>query len=116
MIPHCGMHSVTRESVLGNTGLLFLVLSNQKLDIDFHAVDANKFAAAISEAGRRQQQEELFEIETLNGPLDGQHRIGIGYRIEHAVPAPRSVDAHDADAVAAAEGYPLLPFVLVCHV
>src|ERR1700722_3307922 len=113
MIPHFGMHSVASERVLGNTGLLFLVLSDQKLDIDFDAVDANEFAPAIGQAGRRQQQEELLEIEALNRPLDSQHRIGIGYRIEHAVPAPRSVDAHDADAVAAAERHALLSFVLL---
>src|SRR5260370_13217130 len=94
---------------------LFLVLSFKELDVYFGAVDANQFASAIGEAGRREQQKELLEIETLYGALDGQYRFAVRNGVEQTVAAPRSVNAHDADAVSPAEGHALGSFGVVCH-
>src|SRR5260370_25637966 len=94
---------------------LFPVLSLQEMDVNFRAVDTNKFASAIGQAGRRQQQKELLEIEALNGALDGKYGVGVGYGVEETVPTPRSVNAHDADAISAAERHAFGSFVVLCH-
>src|ERR1700692_4720705 len=96
-------------------GRLLLVLALQELHVDFGAVDADKFASAIGEAGRRQQQKKLLEIEALNGALHGQEGVIVRYRIEHTVPTPGPVDAHDADAVSVAERNALRCLVVVRH-
>jgi hypothetical protein len=92
-----------------------LVLFVQELNVELRAVDAGQFAAAIGEASRGQQQEELLEIEAFNRALDGQHRIDIRYRGEQALPAPGSVDAHDANAKAVAEDDTPRSFGIVRH-
>src|SRR5580704_16747451 len=71
-------------------------------ELDFHLgpVDADKFAAAIGKAGRRQEQKELLEIETLDGTFHGQHGVIVRDGIEKAIATPGSVDAHDADFLA----------------
>src|ERR1700731_2360265 len=99
------MPSGTNEGILILLGARppFLVLSLQKLDIHLRAVDADKFASAIGQAGRRQQQKELLEIEALNGALHREDGVGVRYGVEQAFPAPRTVNGHDADAISAAE-------------
>src|ERR1035437_8147692 len=94
---------------------LFLVLALQKLDIDFRAVDADKLASAVGQAGRRQQQKELLEIEALNGSLHGKYGVGVRYGIEETVSTPCPVNAHDADAKSVAERHAFLSFVAICH-
>src|SRR3954468_8752042 len=60
-------HSAMDNRLLICRGVaLVSVLSLQELDIDLGAVDADKFASTIGEAGGRQQQKELLEIEALD--------------------------------------------------
>src|SRR5258708_1947052 len=94
---------------------LLLVLALEELDVNFGAVDANQFASAIGEAGRRQQQKELLEIESFDGAVDGQYGIVVRNGVEQAVAAPRSINTHDTDAISATEGHPFQPLGVVCH-
>src|SRR5450631_2413495 len=96
-------------------GPLFLFLALEERDVDLGAVDADKLASAIGQAGRRQQQKELLEIEALNGALNGQDRVVVRDGHEQTVAAPGAVNAHDADAIPTAEGYPFRCFAVVCH-
>src|SRR6266851_630068 len=95
--------------------LLFLVLSLEKLNVNLGAVDADELATPIGQTGRRQQQEEFLEIEALNGSIDGKYGVSVRYRVEQTVAAPRSVDAHDTDAISAAERHAFRCFVLIRH-
>jgi hypothetical protein len=112
------MRSGADERILTRrgTGSLFLVLlSLQKLDVNFRAVDADKFASAIGQAGRRQQQKELPEIEALNGALDGKYGVVVRDGIQQTVAAPCPVNPHDTDAISTAERHALRCFVVIRH-
>src|SRR6202022_4347727 len=112
-----GMYSGSNQRILIGRGARppFLVLSLQKLDIHLRAVDADKFASAIGQAGRRQQQKELLEIEALNGALHREYGVVVRYGVEEAIPAPRTVNGHDADAISAAERHAFRSLGVICH-
>src|SRR5258708_13143354 len=94
---------------------LLLVLALEELDVNFGAVDANQFASAIGEAGRRQQQKELLEIESFDGAVDGQYGIVVRNGVEQAVAAPRSINTHHANAISPPHLPPSNPLPSVPH-
>src|SRR6185437_4352372 len=58
--------------------LLLFIARLEKNDPDLVAVDPGKLAAAIGEAGRRQQQEKFLQVQTLDRSLDGELGAGLG--------------------------------------
>jgi hypothetical protein len=65
------------------------------------AGDAYQFAAAKRETRRRQQQEELPEIQSFERSVEAQPCAGLRYIDHHAVPPPGSIDPHDENGDAA---------------
>src|SRR6202035_1064003 len=112
-----GTHSRFDPGVLAGRGARppFLVPALQKPDIDLGAVDADELASAIGQAGGGQQQKELLEIEALNRAFDGEDGVVVRYGLEQAIAAPRSIDAHDADAIPAAEGHAFRCLAILGH-
>src|SRR5262245_65212986 len=80
----------------GRAAMAFLgVLALEERDVHFGAVDAHQLAATVSESGRRQQQEEFLEVQSLDGTFYRERGVGVGNSIEHAITPPGSVDSHD---------------------
>ena len=50
--------------------LLLLVAGFEEIDADLIAVDPGQLAAAVGQAGGRQQQEEFLEMQPLDGTFD----------------------------------------------
>jgi len=104
-----------RATLLRMGRLLFPALGLEELDVHVAAVDANEFAAAVGKAGGRQQQKKFLEVEALDRALEREQGIRIRDGLEHAITAPGSVDAHDADVIASAERHAIQPFFLFSH-
>src|SRR4029079_18583557 len=94
---------------------LLSVLGAQELNVHLGAIDAHQFTAAVGKSGRRQQQEELLEVQPLDRAFHGEDGVGVGNRVELAVAAPGAVDRHDADVIAAAESHALRIFSILGH-
>src|SRR6185437_10763921 len=90
--------------ILAGGSFFLAVLALEELDVHVGSVHPHQLAAPIGQSGRREQQEELLEIEALDRALDRQCRVIVGNRPELAIAPPCAVDGHDADIVTAAEG------------
>lgn len=111
--PTCSVH---RLFGLGRAARLLLgVLASQETDVHLRTVDANELAPPIGETCRGQQQEELLEVETLDRPFHRQRGVGVRDRVELAVPAPGSIDRHETDVIAPAEGDPFRTLAILRH-
>src|ERR1700744_6245973 len=84
---------------------------------DLVAIDPGQLAAAVGQPGRRQQQEELLQMEALDRALDGELGAGLGHVLHGAIAAPGAVDAHHMCRYSALEGdaVALAPFGCACH-
>ena len=90
--------------------------SLQELDVHFRAVNPDKLATAIGEAGGGKQQKELLEVQALDRAFDREHGVVVGDRVELTIPAPSPINGHDADVIATAEGHALQTLAIFCHV
>src|SRR3981081_2137608 len=85
----------TSDLGVGALGLLFLLVGLlEEIDTDLVAIDPGQFAAAIGKSGRRQQQEEFLQMQTLDGTIDRQLGAGLGDVLHHTVAPPGAIDAH----------------------
>src|ERR1700682_1909974 len=83
--------------------LFFLVAGFEEIDADLIAIDPGQFAAAVGEAGGRQQQEEFLEMQPLDRAFDGEFRADLRDVFHDALAPPGAVDAHHMRADAALE-------------
>src|ERR1700742_2835072 len=95
--------------------LLLLVGQLEEGDADLVAVDPGQFAAAIGEAGGRQQQEEFLQMEPLDRSLDRELRTALRDVFHLALAPPGAVDAHHVRGNAALEGDALALATLCRH-
>src|ERR1700738_4982705 len=94
--------------------LLFLVALLQEIDADLVAVDPTELAAAVGEAGGRQQQEEFLQVQALDGAVDREFGAGLRNVFHRAFTPPGAVDAHHmrGDPTLECDALALAPF---CH-
>src|SRR4029078_8524796 len=92
----------------------FPVAGLEEIDADLVAIDPGQLAAAIGKAGGGQQQEELLELQALDGTFDAELRAGFRDVFHHALSAPSAVDTHHMRGDATFE-YDALAFALFCR-
>src|SRR6516164_4906505 len=77
----------------------------QKRDADEVAVHPGELASPVSEAGRREDEKEFFQPQPFDRALDNELGAAIRHIVDLARTLPCAVNAHDAGAVGAFEGY-----------
>src|SRR5215813_12230159 len=83
------------KSGLGSRAPLFLLVAMlEESHADLIAIDPGELAAAVGEAGRRQQQEEFLQVKALDRDLDGELGAHLRDVFHHAITAPSAVDSH----------------------
>src|SRR5712671_1665292 len=96
-------------------GRLFLLVALlEEIDTDLIAVDPGQLAAAVGQAGRRQQQEEFLQMQALDGSFNRELGASLGNVFHRAFAPPGSVDAHHMRSEAALECDALAPAPF-CH-
>src|SRR5215510_14344696 len=78
----------------GAPGDFPLVALPEEVDPDLGAIDPGQLAAAIGKAGRRQQQEEFLQVNTLDGTFDGEFGPVLGNVLHGALAPPGAIDGH----------------------
>src|SRR5579871_749065 len=73
---------------------LLLLAWLQEGHADLVAIDPGQFATAVREPRRRQEKEELLQLQPLDGALDSEFCARLGNVVHEAVAPPGAVDAH----------------------
>src|SRR6185437_8909118 len=74
----------------GAAGLLLL----QKTDAELFALNPGELAAAVGEAGGRQQQKEFLQVDAFDRTLHREFGARLRDVLHHAVAPPGAVDSH----------------------
>src|SRR6202012_3694689 len=92
---HC--HSEPASNKIVGLGFHLLAALTQEVDAHVVTVHPSEFATAIGEPGRREQKEELLQVQPFYRTLDDKGGSGIGDFLESAWASPSAVDSHDLD-------------------
>src|ERR1700756_2651705 len=91
------MTAVRRHGVsgFGVVARLFLLLArSQEGYSHLVAIDPGQLAPAVGKPGRRQQQEKLLQVKSLDRAIDSEFSAALGDVLQDAVAAPGAVDTH----------------------
>jgi hypothetical protein len=79
----------------------FRTLLLEKVHANLIPIHTDQFAAPVHAPGRRQDQEELFDLKSLNRFLDDQSCTSVGDVEQFTRASPGAIDSYDIDIVTA---------------